>query len=39
MESQDISNWKKAESVTQKFFEMTKEFDCRIGLRSTVSAQ
>ena len=31
------SNWKKAESVTQKFFEMTKEFDCRIGLRSTVS--
>lgn len=31
------STWKQAESVTRKFFELTKEFDCRIGLRSTVS--
>ena len=31
------SKWKKAERITQQIFELTKEFDCRIGLRSTVS--
>lgn len=31
------SKWQDAERVTQKFFSLTHEFDCRIGLRSTVS--
>jgi len=31
------SKWKDAERVIQKFFVLTHEFDCRIGLRSTVS--
>jgi MoaA/NifB/PqqE/SkfB family radical SAM enzyme len=31
------STWKDAERVTQQFFALTHEFDCRIGLRSTVS--
>jgi len=31
------SKWQDAERVTQKFFALTHEFDCRIGLRSTVS--
>lgn len=31
------STWQTAAKVTRKFFELTHEFDCRIGLRSTIS--
>lgn len=31
------SSWKTAEKVTRQFFSLTHEFNCRIGLRSTVS--
>jgi len=31
------SKWETAEKVTQNFLKMTNEFDCRVGLRSSIS--
>ena len=31
------STWSTAEKITQNFFKMTNDFDCRVGLRSSIS--
>ncbi len=31
------SAWPTVETITQNFFKMTNEFDCRVGLRSSIS--
>ena len=31
------SAWSTAEKITQNFFKMTNDFDCRVGLRSSIS--
>jgi MoaA/NifB/PqqE/SkfB family radical SAM enzyme len=31
------SKWETAEKVTQNFLKMTNDFDCRVGLRSSIS--